>query len=440
MKNFLFPIIILFIILVNSFIFLPKYGSWNGATDIEYEIIAKNLIRGGGFSINGEKTMFREPGYPFFVFGIYKIFGERSTVVRVFQFAILFAIIFIIYKISLKLFGRRTAQVSSIVVAIFPIFSIYATDLISETLAVFFMLLFLLFFIKSFSEEKNKYIFAGSSGLFLGLLALTKSIFIFLPLALVLVYFFISGENKLKKAVIFYSFFLLIISPWMARNYLNFGKFAIADRGGMILYLHALKSEFNYEQLKNYAVSSFLGEYFVRSKNHNYDIVYGEGIDIMNKERSALLERGYSSSEADDTMYKKGKELLYKHPIKNFFIGIMELSKLNAPMTPKYSVMFSFHDNINNSFLEKFLMKGFIVLSRLLWNLGLAVVFFGCFVAMKEKKFLVLPMIVSIVYLNGMIFFLQGVPRFAFLIYPFYFILFSYGSLFLFNKFLKTKI
>ena len=141
-KKLIFPVLIFVIILINSIVFLPKYGSWGEATDVEYKIIAENMFNGQGFSLNGKKTMFREPAYPFFLFMIYKIFGVNFNAVRIIQFILLFAVIYFSYKLSLKLFSVSAARITVLAISILPIFSLYATDLISEIFAAFLIIIF----------------------------------------------------------------------------------------------------------------------------------------------------------------------------------------------------------------------------------------------------------------------------------------------------------
>ena len=445
-KKYFFAGLVFVIVLANSFIFLPKYGSFNGASDVEYRILAENMLNGDGFSIGGEKTMLREPAYPFFLFLNYKIFGVNDNLIRAEQFVLLFLILYLVYILTLKIFNVFTARVSVLMIAGLPIFSIYAVDLISEIFSAFLILLFLFLFIKSFEKEKS-FAFAGLSGLIFGILVLTKSAFILLPIFLAPIYFLApnlvwgSGRNAaaLKKSLVFLLVFVAVVSPWMLRNYANFGRVAVADRGGMLFYLHTIKSEFSGSQLKDYAVSAVLGEYFVKLKNPSFDIVVGEGIDLMNKKREGLINNGHTNAQADDIMASDAKKLFFEHPIKNAFIGFLEVVKVNAPMSPKYSIMFSFPDNIEGSSFERFARGAAIIIIRLIWLLILGLAAFGAYKAVKSKNMLAIPLIVFILYLNAVIFFLQGVPRFVFPIYPLYFIFTAFGARYIIKNLFMLK-
>ena len=78
---------------------------------------------------------------------------------------------------------------------------------------------------------------------------------------------------------------------------------------------------------------------------------------------------------------------------------------------------------------------------RIIWLTILLVALYGAIKSLKEKNIVAILILLFIIYLNGIIFFLQGVPRFVFVIYPFYFIFFAFGISIILNKFLwKQKI
>jgi 4-amino-4-deoxy-L-arabinose transferase-like glycosyltransferase len=446
-----FSILIFVAVLANSLIFLPKYGARDGWSDIEYEQISINMLEGKGFSLNPSEgeTMIREPAYPFFLFLNYKIFGIKPNVIKIEQFILLFLILYLIYKITSQVFSDFVAKIATLITAIVPIFPIYASDLISEIFATSLILLFLWLFIKSLNREKQ-ILFSCLSGLVLGILVLTKSIFIFIPIFLFPLYFIknisvLSKQhtNKLEfvRMFIFAIGVLLVISPWIYRNYTHFDKLSVADRGGMLFYLHNVKNNFDDQQMKDYTISALLGEYFVKLKNPDYKVEIGEGIQIMNDKKEELMEKeGYDFSQTDKIMMKEAKGLFFQNIPRSFFVGFLELVKVNAPMIPKYSIMFAFPDNLEGSVFERFARAATIIVLRLIWLAIIFMALFGIYISLKEKKWLALPLAVFIVYLNGIIFFLQGVPRFVFPIYPLYFIFFAIGISKLFQRLNAKKV
>jgi len=432
-KKYWFAVLVILTITLNSFIFLPKYGAWGGPSDVEYNEIAINMANSDGFSLGGEKTMFREPAYPFFLFINYRLFGVNTNFIRVEQFILLFLIIYLTYLIAYKLFGIFTARVASIMVSALPIFPIYATDIISEIFATFLVVLFVYLFIRSIENESKGSLWIA--GLVFGTLVLTKSIFIFLPILILPIYLLGKRSYGLRNILLFLFAIFIVVSPWVYRNYVNFGKVSIADRGGMLLYLHSVKSEFSDGQLRDYAVASLTGEYIVRLYNPTFNIIAGEGIYLMNQRRAELLNSGLNFAQADEVMAKEAKNLYLKHPIKNLFIGFLEVVKVNAPMAPKYTTMFAFPGDMGDSSIGKIVKAGVVLNIRLFWVMILFIALMGAYKALEEKNIKAIFILFFIIYLNGIIFFLQGVPRFVFVIYPFYFIFFGFGILIILNKF-----
>jgi len=435
LKKYWFPILIIFIVTLNALIFLPKYGAWSGPSDVEYNEIGINLTQGEGFSLAGEKTMFREPAYPFFLFLNYRIFGVNHNIIRIEQFILLFLIIYLTYKIAYKIFNIFTARVASTAIALLPIFPVYATDLISEVFAAFLLLLFLYIFLRSIEFQSKDSLWSpravlgkvSLSGAVFGLLVLTKSIFIFLPIFILPIYLLKDRKLGLQKIFLFIFVCFIIISPWVYRNYINFEKVSIADRGGMLLYLHSIKSEFNNDELKDYAVAALSGEYIVRLYNSEFNIVEGEGIYLMNEKRASLLESGLNSSQVDEEMAREAKGLYLKHPFKNLFIGLLEVAKANTPMAPKYSIMFAFPGDVSMSVVGKLIKVIIILTIRFLWIGMLLLAVFGMMKSVRDKNIGAIMALAIVLYLNSIIFFLQGVPRFVFVIYPIYFIFFAFA-------------
>jgi hypothetical protein len=94
------------------------------------------------------------------------------------------------------------------------------------------------------------------AGLCFGLLALTKAAFfyVFIGLVAFLAALVVIGARKLERKAALARIlalalaFAAIVVPWMTRNYVQLGQFQVAERGGVVLYLRALKNEISWEQ------------------------------------------------------------------------------------------------------------------------------------------------------------------------------------------------
>jgi len=89
------------------------------------------------------------------------------------------------------------------------------------------------------------------SGLLLGFLALTKAAFLFVFAALLplLIAYYVVVRRDLKaptrwgSIALFCIGFIIVVLPWMARNQVQLDRFEIAERGGLTLYVRALKDQ-----------------------------------------------------------------------------------------------------------------------------------------------------------------------------------------------------
>lgn len=105
--------------------------------------------------------------------------------------------------------------------------------------------------------RKQSPLAAGLTGVSLGVIALIKTAGLYvavltMPLLVVSLFFF--KQLKLQRATtllfVMACAFALTVTPWMTRNYLNFGEFAIAQRGGITLLLRATKNLMTEEEYR----------------------------------------------------------------------------------------------------------------------------------------------------------------------------------------------
>lgn len=96
---------------------------------------------------------------------------------------------------------------------------------------------------------------AAVAGVSLGALALTKAAALYvallaIPLLVLSMFLFglLSRRGALFTLAVTALFFALTVTPWMTRNYLEFGDFALAQRGGVVLYTRALKNDMSMEE------------------------------------------------------------------------------------------------------------------------------------------------------------------------------------------------
>tara|TARA_B100000925_G_scaffold216119_1_gene165273 strand:- start:12457 stop:13662 length:1206 start_codon:yes stop_codon:yes gene_type:complete len=207
---------------------LPPGGLVSPDFNQVYDPNARMLAEGKGFSdINGNPTAYVGPGYSFFISLIYKLFGVKIEFIRLAQILIdsLSCLILMILVHVLTDREKYTFFVG-LIYAFFPFF-IYQTGLlISETLFLFLLLIY--FLVYSFARSSSNLSFYFLSGLFLGMSCLTRPNALILFCIFPLILFFL--ENHKRKQYLLSSSLvllgsLIIIFPWILRNYILFNQF-----------------------------------------------------------------------------------------------------------------------------------------------------------------------------------------------------------------------
>jgi len=202
-----------------------------------YDQIALNLASGNGFSQVKDGSMtpvvYRTPGYPMFLAGIYYIFGHHYIIARIIQ-AILGALYCIItFLISNIIYDDpKIGLVASLCTALYkPFISGFhyyggPALMYSESFFMFIVglaILALLYFIKK-GDIKSGML----AGFLMGLALLTRPEFAIFPVLLVIYLLYVSHlsiKRVLRKYFILYLFTILTMSPWVARNYIVYKEF-----------------------------------------------------------------------------------------------------------------------------------------------------------------------------------------------------------------------
>ena len=216
---------------------------FTGDRSIEYNefgIILYNLENYGtfGFRKSGEEifpNIFMPTLYPFFLYLIQLLNPIKSLFLDlVLYLQLIYSIIGIIYfkKLLLNFFTEKLSNLGATIFALFPL-NIYCVSQISSiSLQVFLSILFfyLTFQIIKNSNLKNLLSFSLISGL---LILLRGEFFVFYFLTL----FFIFITNKNIKIIIFSLFIsLIVVSPYVIRNYYIFETLTITKSFGYNLW------------------------------------------------------------------------------------------------------------------------------------------------------------------------------------------------------------
>ena len=210
--------------------------------------IAASLASGHGFSnqfgpVTGP-TAWEPPLYPFFLAGIFKIFGiySKASAIVVLGFNSLCSALTCIpiFLIARRMFSEKVAVGSAWAWALLPNVMFWCTRAIWET-SVSALLLALVIWLTLVMEDLDGWIPWFGFGLLWGVIALNgTSLLAFLPAAGLWSWYRRAGHGKRSLLGVALSaiVFCACIAPWLIRNYETFGKFIfIRDNFGAELRL-----------------------------------------------------------------------------------------------------------------------------------------------------------------------------------------------------------
>jgi 4-amino-4-deoxy-L-arabinose transferase-like glycosyltransferase len=207
---------------------------------ITYEGIAKNIVHGKwNFGWDDEPSAHREPIYPLFVAGVYKVFGESRSAVHWAQAVVGAGTCALACLMAWYLVRARLAPLlCGLMAAVYPPFLLNVQTVLSETLATFVLLIAMLFMVAGWKRERWALVMWGA--FFLGLATLTRSASLtYIPVAALGIFIMKPGALRVRlgRAAAFCAIFLAVLSPWMIRNYVVFGRFIpVGVNGGIVLF------------------------------------------------------------------------------------------------------------------------------------------------------------------------------------------------------------
>jgi 4-amino-4-deoxy-L-arabinose transferase-like glycosyltransferase len=224
--------------------------------------IAWNLVLGNSYSMNGKApTAERPPVYPLMLAGIFRLssanglagsdkaggakqYGVWSTITqtRASNYRVMARVlnaimgtltVLLVYLIGRRLFNVDVALVASLIVALNRVFIRYSMYIVSDTLFCFMVSLIIYVFIK-IQERPDSLLLRLLGGVLVGIGILTRSeLFLFVPFLFIwsLILHRTFGRAVVTLVIILLPI-LLLITPWIVRNYVVFGELVMATNLG----------------------------------------------------------------------------------------------------------------------------------------------------------------------------------------------------------------
>ena len=298
--GFLFRLIIIFCLPVRTFEDTIK----------RYHHAAVNLIHGNGYSHLSEPpyqpSFYKPPVYSIFLAGIYKFFGINFAAVKIIQAAIDTLGCLLLFFLTSAYFVQGAAFTVFWLALFFPITAVYTNVLNPESLTLFFMTLSLLIVSKALISQKPVYFFF--SGLSVMLMSYCRQEFF--PLAFLFGAYLCLMQLKkfqlIKKLFLYLLGLLVIMIPWVIRNYRlthEFIPLSVGAGAGLTFYFGTLGDITNDDT----SLNKFFREHpEVEAKYHEWyrRVLFNRtGIDEKDEYDKAFMDMAFERIKEDPLNY-----------------------------------------------------------------------------------------------------------------------------------------
>ena len=227
--------IMAFLFRFMMFVFVFEYPERVVRPDtMSYLRPAMNMIDGHGFS-GSERPPFlpsavRTPVYPFFIAGCYAMFGKNLLIIALIQVFIDTLTAALIYMWGLRLVSEPAARLGGIIYALSSEPAVHAVFILTETLFTFCLLSAMVTLSCYRVQHQRRWLLSG--GILLGITILIRPIALFFPFAALLL-LWMASPNKprqfLTHGMIFLFAAVLVVTPWVMRNYWTIGLLKVSS-------------------------------------------------------------------------------------------------------------------------------------------------------------------------------------------------------------------
>jgi len=232
--------ILFFLALLLRVIAALVLGSNRVTWDYEYEAIADNLVKHGtyAYSFYGlgplRPTSFMPPVYPLFLALLRWCTGDIPWLYKVFQIVISSLTVLVLYALTYDLSGKEIPSLlAGLIMAVYPPLVAYGISINTVTFETFFVIVGIWSVLRA--VKRNSVFAASLVGLTLSLAALTRATWLALLLLLLIwmvAYPTSKPRRRMRQVVVLIIVAVLVLSPWIVRNYLLHGKVVVTSTNG----------------------------------------------------------------------------------------------------------------------------------------------------------------------------------------------------------------
>ncbi|MGE3909244.1 MAG: glycosyltransferase family 39 protein [Chloroflexota bacterium] len=220
---------------------------------VSYFLPAWDLLNGYGFDISVRRT----PTYPAFLVGAMALFGEDLLAIAFAQHILGVGMAVLVYILGRLTVGRVAGLLAALVTALNGALLISEHYLMPETALIFLLLLTFVLFMVALRNGRRT-LFLGA-GLLLGLSLLCK------PVAQVLIpvlpFMVAVSYRSVRRAVVpsmlIGAGVVIVMAPWMVRNYVEHGSLTTAGALGQTLVARTAKHDTGFDWYDEKASGSY---------------------------------------------------------------------------------------------------------------------------------------------------------------------------------------
>lgn len=221
-------------------------GSFYGIDSQFYDALAQSIVNGQGLILKGQPTAYVTPGYPIFLALCYWLVGRNFLLIGLIQSALGAAVAVFVYRIARGIFNREVALIAGLSCALLPELIIWGSgQILTEPLYIFLLTAALYTLVSllpadgkplpSATASRAQILHAAAAGLLLGLSALVRPIALLFGACCIL---YLWRKAGLLRAGVVALGLLLMVAPWVYRNYERLGTPMMTTETGWVLYLY----------------------------------------------------------------------------------------------------------------------------------------------------------------------------------------------------------
>jgi 4-amino-4-deoxy-L-arabinose transferase-like glycosyltransferase len=208
------------------------YSLWAQFTpndSVVYDELAHHLVTEGTYQTSINPLPDKSPGYPFLIALTYSVFGEHHGPVLVLQHALDIGTAIVVLGVVRAMGLDRKTALLSFGLAIFnPFTMVYATMVLSETLATFLLTCGTWLLLSTKEGDARWPRRLALAGAVFSYAALTRPGFAPVPGLLLVVLLFVRKmrfQTWVKWSAVAFAGFLVVWAPWVIRNAVRFDRF-----------------------------------------------------------------------------------------------------------------------------------------------------------------------------------------------------------------------